>query len=89
MADRLDKLVYARQLAKRTVRNMKQNVFFAIAVVVLLLAGVLTRRIYLASGMFIHEFSVILVILNALRLTRRGWGSSIDRDMLRIADLRR
>lgn len=74
MTDRLDKLVYARRLAKRTVRNMKQNVSFAVAVVVLLLAGVLTEHIYLASGMFIHEFSVILVILNALRLTRRGRG---------------
>ncbi|MUG84930.1 heavy metal translocating P-type ATPase [Paenibacillus timonensis] len=75
MTDRLDKLVYARQLAKRTVRNMKQNVSFAVAVVVLLLAGVLTEHIYLASGMFIHEFSVLLVILNALRLTRRGRSS--------------
>ncbi|MBW4839371.1 MAG: cation-translocating P-type ATPase [Paenibacillaceae bacterium] len=75
MTDRLDKMVYARQLAKRTVRNMKQNVSFAVAVVVLLLAGVLTERIYLASGMFIHEFSVLLVILNALRLTRRGRSS--------------
>ncbi|WP_178022196.1 cation-translocating P-type ATPase [uncultured Paenibacillus sp.] len=78
MTDRLDKLVYARQLAKRTVRNMKQNVSFAVAVVVLLLAGVVTEHIYLASGMFIHEFSVILVILNALRLTRRGRGSGRD-----------
>lgn len=85
MADRLDKLVYTRQLAKRTVRNMKQNVSFAVAVVVLLLAGVLTRHIYLASGMFIHEFSVILVILNALRLSRHGRGSSINRGVRRIA----
>lgn len=74
MTDRLDKLVYARRLAKRTVRNMKQNLWFAVAVVALLLAGVLTEHIYLASGMFIHEFSVLLVILNALRLTRRGRG---------------
>lgn len=86
MADRLDKLVYARQLAKRTVRNMKQNVSFAIAVVVLLLAGVLTRHIYLASGMFIHEFSVILVILNALRLTWRGRGTRTNRNMRRNVD---
>ncbi|EES74441.1 cadmium-exporting ATPase [Paenibacillus sp. oral taxon 786 str. D14] len=86
MADRLDKLVYARQLAKRTVRNMKQNVSFAITVVVLLLAGVLTRHIYLASGMFIHEFSVILVILNALRLTWRGRGTRTNRNMRRNVD---
>ncbi len=89
MADRLDKLVYARQLAKRTVRNMKQNVSFAITVVVLLLAGVLTRHIYLASGMFIHEFSVILVILNALRLTWRGRGTRTNRNMVATSILRR
>lgn len=78
MTDRLDQLVYARRLAKRTVRNMKQNLWFAVAVVALLLAGVLTEHIFLASGMFIHEFSVILVILNALRLTRRGRSFKCD-----------
>lgn len=86
MADRLDQLVYARQLAKLTVRNMMQNVAFAIAVVVLLLAGVLTRRIYLASGMFIHESSVILVILNALRLTWQGRGIRTNRNMRQNGD---
>ncbi|MGG6310565.1 heavy metal translocating P-type ATPase [Paenibacillus macerans] len=72
MADRLDKLVHARQLAKATVRNMKQNMLLAVAVVFVLLAGVLTERVFLASGMFIHEFSVLLVILNAVRLVRYG-----------------
>lgn len=68
MADNLDKLDYSLKLAKATVRNMKQNMFIAIGTVVLLLAGVLTKNVNLASGMLIHEMSVLLVILNAIRL---------------------
>ena len=68
MTDRLDKLSYAYQLSKATVRNMKQNMFFAVGTVFLLLIGVLTNHVNLASGMFIHELSVLLVILNAIRL---------------------
>lgn len=70
MSDKLDKLPYAVQLAKATVLNMKQNTYFALITVMLLLAGVLTGNIHLASGMLIHEISVILVILNAVRLVR-------------------
>lgn len=68
MADNLDKLDYSLKLAKATVRNMKQNMFIAIGTVALLLAGVLTKNVNLASGMLIHEMSVLMVILNAIRL---------------------
>ncbi|MCK0115053.1 heavy metal translocating P-type ATPase [Gelidibacter sp. F63206] len=68
MADNLDKLTHAVKLAKATVRNMKQNMFIAVGTVALLLAGVLTKNVNLASGMLIHELSVLLVILNAIRL---------------------
>jgi len=68
MSDRLDRLPLATDLAKATVRNMKQNMYFAVAIVTILLIGVLTKTVFLASGMFIHEASVLLVILNALRL---------------------
>ncbi len=70
MADNLDKLAYAFRLSKATVRNMKQNMFFAVGTVVLLLVGVLTNNVNLASGMLVHEASVLLVILNAIRLVR-------------------
>ena len=70
MADNLDKLVYMLKLSKATVRNMKQNMFLAVGTVALLLAGVLTKNVNLASGMLIHELSVLLVILNAIRLVR-------------------
>ncbi|HCW03229.1 MAG TPA: heavy metal translocating P-type ATPase, partial [Clostridium sp.] len=68
MADKLMQFAHAHSLSKATVRNMKQNTFFAVAVVFVLLAGVLSGDVHLASGMFIHEASVLLVILNAMRL---------------------
>ena len=70
MADNLDKLVHSLKLSKATVRNMKQNMVIAVGTVAILLAGVLTKNVNLASGMLIHELSVLLVILNAIRLVR-------------------
>lgn len=70
MADKLDKLVHALKLAKATSRNMKQNMTIAIFTVFVLLVGVLTKNVNLASGMLLHELSVLLVILNAIRLIR-------------------
>ncbi len=70
MGDKLSRIPYAYSLAKATVRNMKQNMFIAVGTVVFLLAGVLFGKIFLASGMFIHELSVLAVIVNAIRLVR-------------------
>ena len=70
MADRLDQFSHAHALAKATIRNMKQNTYFAVGTVFLLLAGVLFGKVFLASGIIIHELSVLLVILNAVRLIR-------------------
>ena len=84
MADNLDKLVYMVKLSKATIRNMKQNMFLAVGTVVLLLAGVLTKNVNLASGMLIHELSVLLVILNAIRLVRYNPNTIWERLVLRI-----
>lgn len=82
MADRLDQFSHAYSLAKATVRNMKQNTFFAVGTVVLLLLGVLLGKVFLASGMLIHEASVLLVILNAIRLIRYTKGKPVKRQNL-------
>ncbi|MBD7983835.1 cation-translocating P-type ATPase [Sporosarcina sp. Sa2YVA2] len=79
MADRLDQFSHAYSLAKATVRNMKQNTFFAVGTVALLLAGVLLGKVFLASGMLIHELSVLLVILNAIRLIRYTMRKTLKR----------
>lgn len=70
MADKLSQYSHAYSLSKATIRNMRQNTFIAIGIVFLLLVGVLAGVINLASGMFIHEASVLAVILNAMRLIR-------------------
>jgi len=70
MADKLLQFAHAHALAKATVNNMKQNIFIAVGTVVLLLIGVLNDVVHLASGMFVHEASVLLVILNGMRLIR-------------------
>jgi Cd2+/Zn2+-exporting ATPase len=73
----LGRLAYAIGLSRATVANMKQNIAFALLVAGLLLAGVLVKTIHLSFGMLIHEASVLLVILNAVRLI--GYGRNPDR----------
>ncbi len=70
MADRLMQFSHAYALAKATMRNMKQNIYFAVFIVFVLLMGVLFGWIHLASGMFIHEASILIVIANAMRLIK-------------------
>jgi len=70
MSAEIKKLSYAVGLSRATVRNMKQNISFAIFVAALLLAGVLIKTVDLSFGMLVHELSVLLVIINAARLLR-------------------
>ena len=72
MSAELKKLSYAIGLSRATVVNMKQNIYFAIAIVMTLIAGVLLKVVFLSSGMLIHEISVLLVIINAIRLLGYG-----------------
>lgn len=66
----VDKLAEALLLARRTVRNMRQNIVVALATVAILLLGVLFGGVTMAVGMLVHEGSVLLVILNGMRLLR-------------------
>lgn len=70
MSDEIRKLSYAIGLSRATVKNMKQNIYFAIIIVAVLLVGVLGKVVFLSSGMFIHELSVLAVIINAIRLLK-------------------
>jgi len=72
MSAEIKKLSYAVGLSRATVRNMKQNITFALFVAALLLAGVLVKTVNLSFGMLIHELSVLLVIINATRLLGYG-----------------
>ena len=70
MKDDLLKLPQAVRLARRTVANMKQNITVTLVVVATLLAGVLFGGVTMAIGMLVHEASVLVVIVNAMRLLR-------------------
>jgi Cd2+/Zn2+-exporting ATPase len=70
VADDLTKLPYAVALSRRTRRVILQNLGFSIAVIVTLVALVLTIGIPLPVGVIGHEGSTIIVVLNGLRLLR-------------------
>lgn len=70
MTDDLLKIPEAIRLSKATLNNIRQNVIIALVTVTLLLLGVLLGKVHMASGMLIHEASVMIVILNGMRLLR-------------------
>ncbi|HUH54051.1 MAG TPA: cation-translocating P-type ATPase [Microbacteriaceae bacterium] len=76
MGDNLLKLPEAIRLAKRTVGVMRQNIAIALITVVLLLIGVFAGGVTMAVGMLVHEGSVLVVILNAMRLLRNTHGTT-------------
>lgn len=70
MNDNIEEIAGTIKLARRARRIVKQNMVFAISVIVLLMAGNFVTGIALPLGVVGHEGSTILVILNALRLLR-------------------
>lgn len=70
MADDLLKIPAAIGLSKATLRNIRQNVTIALLTVGALLAGVLLGQVHMAGGMFVHELSVLVVVVNGMRLLR-------------------
>ena len=64
-----DRIPRALALAKATRWNMIENITIALAVVAVLLVSVLASSwMNMAIGMFVHEGSILVVILNAMRL---------------------
>lgn len=63
------RLPHALGLVKATSRNMIQNIVIAIGVVIALLASVLFGEwMNMSIGMLVHEGSILVVILNGMRL---------------------
>jgi len=76
----LGRLPHALGLAKATARNMKQNIFIAVGVVLVLLASVLFGEwMNMSIGMLVHEGSILVVILNGMRLLRFRLTTSRER----------
>ncbi|MCF1685686.1 heavy metal translocating P-type ATPase [Tetragenococcus halophilus] len=68
MKSSFEKLADAYRLTKRILRNMQENILISLGTVLLLLLGLVLGYIYMASGMFIHELSILIVIFNGMRL---------------------
>jgi Cd2+/Zn2+-exporting ATPase len=67
----LSRLPHALGLTKATANNMRQNIFIAVGVVLVLLASVfLSEWMNMSIGMLAHEASILVVILNGMRLLR-------------------
>lgn len=65
------RLPHALGLAKAIVNNMRQNIVIAVGVVLVLLASVFfSEWMNMSIGMLVHEASILVVILNGMRLLR-------------------
>lgn len=70
MSEDLSKLSTAIKISKKVKINMFQNIIFALVIVSFLMIGVLFKKVTMSMGMLVHELSVLVVILNAIRLLK-------------------
>lgn len=68
MMDNLKRLPEVLTLSRRTMANIRQNIFASLAIVVFLIPAALFGWVNLLSGLLLNEVGALLVILNALRL---------------------
>ncbi|AXH99937.1 heavy metal translocating P-type ATPase [Sporosarcina sp. PTS2304] len=71
MQNDLNRLSYAIKLSRKMQRIVKQNVFFSIAVIAILIIANFMQVVDLPLGVIGHEGSTILVILNGLRMLNK------------------
>lgn len=72
MKNDLSKIAYAVRLSRKMQRIVKQNIFFSIGIIVLLIASNFLQAVDLPLGVIGHEGSTILVILNGLRMLNKN-----------------
>ncbi|MFX3675094.1 MAG: heavy metal translocating P-type ATPase [Paenisporosarcina sp.] len=72
MKNDLSRILLAVQLSRKMNRIVKQNIFFSIAVISMLIVSNFFQIINLPLGVIGHEGSTILVILNGLRLLNKN-----------------
>ncbi|HLR91957.1 MAG TPA: heavy metal translocating P-type ATPase [Atopostipes sp.] len=71
MNSNMSRLPHALGLTKATANNMKQNIVIAVGTVLVLLAAVFfSDWMNMSIGMLVHEGSILVVILNGMRLLR-------------------
>ena len=70
MADDLSKIAFAVGLSRHTLRIIKQGLLFALVYNVVMVSTAATGHLHMIGGAIAHQFSSVLVILNAMRLLR-------------------
>ncbi|WP_414051907.1 heavy metal translocating P-type ATPase [Macrococcus animalis] len=79
MHSAMEQLSYAHGLTKKISNNMKQNIIIALGVVlVLMLSLIFAEWMNMTIGMLVHEVSIIVVILNGMRLMRYRNNTKLD-----------
>lgn len=68
MKSNLLDLVTALKIAKKTVLIGYENIIIALLTVIFLLVGLFMNFIHMSIGMLIHELSILVVILNGMRI---------------------
>ena len=67
----ISRLPHALGLTKATANNMLQNILIAVGVVIfLLISALFSEWMNMSIGMLLHEGSILVVILNGMRLLR-------------------
>lgn len=78
-------LAHALGLTKATASNMRQNIFIAIGVVIVLVASLFfSDWMNMSIGMLVHEASILVVILNGMRLLNYRLKGTQDKQSTRI-----
>ena len=72
MKNDLSRIAYSIRLSRKMQRIVKQNIFFSVSVIILLIISNFFQTITLPIGVIGHEGSTILVILNGLRMLNRN-----------------
>jgi heavy metal translocating P-type ATPase len=72
LSEDMEKLADAHRLARRSVMVIRQNLIFAIGIMMVLVAGGLFFELPLPLAVIGHEGGTVLVVLNGLRLLSGG-----------------
>ncbi|HSI66582.1 MAG TPA: heavy metal translocating P-type ATPase [Planococcus sp. (in: firmicutes)] len=72
MKNDLSRISYAIRLSRKMERIIKQNMYFSVGVIIVLLTLNFMQNITIPIGVIGHEGSTILVILNGLRMLNRN-----------------
>lgn len=74
MSEDISKLTQAIKISRKVKANMIQNIVFSLVVVFILMLGVVFKQVTMSIGMLVHEASVLLVLINAMRLLKYDLG---------------